>query len=432
MEKTGSRLAPRLIIGVPDQTSVEKVEVFVRSQGLKGVEVVPLNATDVESMTRSLDLVIGSRGALGGLIYDSGLQTEVERLTFLKVVTRLDRRTLVLNHIFHMLLTGKRGIRDYSKEELQAMIREIIRYLPKPTPKRVDRRAGLLPVESQLRKEIGTERFPVHYASELTRVLRGVLDKGEALKAGDLESLTRIASGNEEDALEKALKEAISAQEEAALGLRLSLYHPSFRYRFRPETLSHLESPKAVVWTWEMIKDPFFFKMLDDRDKKIGPDRVRDYVLLEPGDDSRLREELGDEAFEAFVKRFGPDQLIDVGVFGKVSGIAPSAIFPFLPVETFNYSPKDVVFVDKLENGLIDKAEDDPTSYILIKLDGPSLTLDKVIVELLAMEGDIRPIVGLKPLEGNNIFIFKKAAPIDYQYQFRRYRRTRDTSLESA
>jgi len=217
------------------------------------------------------------------------------------------------------------------------------------------------------------------------------------------------------------------------LGLRLKLFHPSFDRGINLQTASRIKSPKAIVWTLPMIlNDPFFFNTLEDRNEKLREKKIRsyihDYVEIKESEVANLENLLG-ERYSEFMNTFGADARRIV-VKGKVS---TESVFNALP-SSYQYQPRDLVFVDEGGSERLYKGEEDSSNSVVVYLEGFPLELDKVLIEILAQGGDLSRalIPGLKRLSGRNVFLLKLPTPADFYRQFKTYFRSRQSVSTSS
>jgi hypothetical protein len=210
--------------------------------------------------------------------------------------------------------------------------------------------------------------------------------------------------------------------------LLLKIYHPSFLYDIQRPVMT----PKAIVWTWQMVlNDPYFFKVLEDRDKKLDSGQlITDYVVLpedlSPEDARNQLEERRDD----FDKRF---REVHILTSDQLSGrITTLGVYQYINEALGkSYESEDVVFVDEWGGEGVTDADD---TLLIVKLDGSPLQLDKVLVEILAVGGKIELLFirGLERTAKKNIIRYRPLMPADYEYRFRLHRQTDQATQNAA
>lgn len=389
-----------MLVGVTDAAMLAQANELIARMGLAGAAeaVVLEDSSSVEAMAEELNLVVVMKGALGGMIFDSDFATAASRVAFMRLVGKLDVKTLAAHPLFGVLLTG--GM--VSEDSLRVAAGEMIPYLPKPTAKLplIGQAAGGSPDTVQKLADIlqGVLKGNIGVDDGLNRVrtLNGRALRGFANAAGESGDVGLLA---------EEIRKTLDPQTIEAL--RLRLYHPSFSVPILASTAEAFKTPKAIIWSEKMTARPYFYQTLADRDEKLADQGVdvADYVTVR-GDETALRQRLGDGA-DAFFGRFAGRILYIQGdsasrdeLLGRIPG----------------YEAKDAVFADESGSSLFEQG----TGPILVLVEDASLEIDKVLVQILAMGGDIDAglIRGLSRT-GRGIFLYRRPAPLDYEYHLR-------------
>jgi hypothetical protein len=209
--------------------------------------------------------------------------------------------------------------------------------------------------------------------------------------------------------------------EEAWQALKFRLFHPSFGDALTGVTLD-ARAPYAALWSLgTILKDPLFLKSLKDRDLKIrrpdGSPAIRDYAVMTHDDFRTLErtvlDRLGDRGYADFMQRFGDNfVLVEPGeslsaAFAKLDGL---------------YAPEHVFFVDTQESPILRRDASRDGELGLLRLEGPfALTLDKLVVRLLAAGGKWQSVAARGLTFRDGILIFHPILPIDYMRKLREF-----------
>ncbi|MCG3176805.1 MAG: hypothetical protein MOGMAGMI_01769 [Candidatus Omnitrophica bacterium] len=281
------------------------------------------------------------------------------------------------------------GPEDLNRDAKIDLLRQLAPYIDRADQEAYPLLAGLLSGERELSGLSSSER------AEIERTLFALLP------------VIRPVS------IEDRLREG----EEALLELRLRLFHPSFGY-----TLEHLESwtePRAAVWSLEtVVADPFFFRMLDDRDRKVrGRLPIVDYVVVPEGVDA---EALLGERTPDFETRFAPVRRLrtDGTARSALSAVSSAALAEFGTA----FARERTLLVQTREEPVSSEAspslEEMPSLIVRGRI---APILDKVVVEILDRAGSDRPLIIRGLTRIGDLYIYVPVVPIDFTKHFRRY-----------
>ncbi len=378
---TGARLASvvrtPVVVGVPNETVARQVREALGSREDVAVFNIPPAARLVgpEAALAALESEASRRNAAQALYVDEDDLNREAKFEFLRQIDAIDAATRpVMAAAFADLLAGRKRLADFRVEERDALAAEIARILPRIAPK-------------------------------------GLFD--DVSRAPDAETALEL--------------------------LKLRLFHPSFGYRFRDPAAFDPSRPKAVAWSLAaVLKDPLFLRTLDDRDAKLKSADgrplmpLRDFLVLRPGEEERLDEMAAAAGIdpEALRRRFGGRFLTDDGSGLRGAFEKLAAVYAREDERASGIEARDVLFVDNREKSTLSKEGED---LGLLYVEGPyAMTLDKVVVEILAA-GEASKKLLLPGLSfENGVFIFQPAVPIDYAARLKDFYRTLTATASAA
>lgn len=243
-------------------------------------------------------------------------------------------------------------------------------------------------------------------ALERQPLLREILISGREATPEELETVREDLYALLRPLAPKSIEEEVLSPEQALKRIKLEVYHPSFGYTFDKLQVANPKEPRAAVWTLaQVLSDPFFFETLADRDRKLAGRMVLDDFAVVK-DRKALREMLG-ERYDAFMSRF--------------DGRIIESTSPYLS-DTYamlgDYKKEHVLFVDHEEEQTL---KPDASLKLLVARGPYALTLDKVVVEILARGASFTPIFIKGLTREGNVFIFSPVVPIDFEKHFKRF-----------
>jgi len=272
---------------------------------------------------------------------------------------------------------------------------------------------------------------------EARRSLRLLLDgdtKFSDLTAADQEAVYRQIIGLLPRMAPRDVDDfaAFADPQEAWEVLKFRLFHPSFGDSLGDVTLD-VRAPYAAVWSLEtVLKDPLFLKSLKDRDLKLkrpdGKRAIRDYVAMTRADfdslDRTLMDRLSDQGYADFMERFRDNVVfVEAGetlstAFAKLGGL---------------YTPEHVFFVDSEERPILRRDSARDGGLGLLYLGGNfTLTLDKLVVRLLAAGGKWEDVIARGLSFRDGVLIFHPILPIDYMRKLREFYLTASATAQAA
>ncbi len=202
-------------------------------------------------------------------------------------------------------------------------------------------------------------------------------------------------------------------EEEAFKMFKLEHFHPTYGLGFSDKVGAIGQAPKAAIWTGAVLTKSLFLDTLDDRDRELAGHNMQivDHLILTQKEFTELRDNLSEEGYKQFEQRFAENRIHIVE-----DEAAAQALYQALNKE---YGHENILFVDSRENNLLRKAFGGEERSKLLLLEGDyTLTLDKVVAEILAANGEWKHLF-VKGLgqDKDGFLIFAPVKPIDYDQQ---------------